>query len=160
MPLRCSRLRCRPGTPAMGNGRTVTRAGAPGQPGPRQQTAKGRIAAAFPWSICVPGAQPGDGSALARLETRVALADHEDLATATHDLAVAVTGLRRFQGGQDLHDIPRKTVGTNKPAILAVLSPLIQALAGFFSTVAGMRPYRMPGSSHQRGARMTANEVP
>jgi hypothetical protein len=43
------------------------------------------------------------GSALARLETRIRLADHEDLATAANDLAVAVTGLRRLQGGQDLH---------------------------------------------------------
>ena len=43
-------------------------------------------------------------SALARLETRIGLADHEDLATAADDLAVAVTGLRRLQGGQDLHD--------------------------------------------------------
>ena len=43
-------------------------------------------------------------SALARFETRVGLADHEDLATAANDLAVAVTGLRRLQGGQDLHD--------------------------------------------------------
>src|SRR3546814_6497437 len=54
-------------------------------------------------------ATPGGASALARLEARVALADHEDLATATHDLAVAVTGLRRFQGGQDLHDIPLRS---------------------------------------------------
>src|SRR3546814_5122710 len=54
-------------------------------------------------------ATPGGASALARLEARVALADHEDLATATHDLAVAVTGLRRFQGGQDIHDLPLKT---------------------------------------------------
>ena len=32
-------------------------------------------------------------SALARLETRVALADHEYLAATAHDLAIAVTGL-------------------------------------------------------------------
>src|SRR3546814_8521955 len=68
-------------------------------------------------------AMPGGASALARLEARVALADHEDLATATHDLAVAVTGLRRFQGGRDLHDIPLKTIGTSKPAILMVIPP-------------------------------------
>lgn len=36
-------------------------------------------------------------SALTRLETRIRLADHEDLATAANDFAVAVTGLRRFQ---------------------------------------------------------------
>src|SRR5690606_28506606 len=46
-------------------------------------------------------------SALARLETRVRLADHEDLAATADDLAVAVTGLRRLQGGQDLHDRPQ-----------------------------------------------------
>ena len=43
-------------------------------------------------------------SALTRLETWVGLADHEDLATTANHLAVAVTGLRRLQGGQDLHD--------------------------------------------------------
>src|SRR5690606_31642321 len=42
-------------------------------------------------------------SALARLETRVALADHEDLAATTDDLAVAVTGLGRLEGRQDFH---------------------------------------------------------
>src|SRR5690606_8881511 len=87
-------------------------------------------------------------SALARLETRVGLADHEDLATATHDLAVAVTGLRRFQGGQDLHDIPLKTVGTSKPAILMGIPPPIQALAPVFShgarDVHRCAPDRMP----------------
>src|SRR4249919_2383170 len=46
-------------------------------------------------------------SALARLEARVGLADHEDLATTADHLAVAVTGLRRLQGGQHLHDKPR-----------------------------------------------------
>jgi hypothetical protein len=43
------------------------------------------------------------GSALARLEARVALADHEDLAATTDDLAVAVTGLGRLEGRQDFH---------------------------------------------------------
>lgn len=42
--------------------------------------------------------------ALTRFETWVGLADHEDLATTANHLAVAVTGLRRLQGGQDLHD--------------------------------------------------------
>ena len=65
----------------------------------------------------VPG--PGD-SALARLETRVRLADHEDLATTADHLAVAVTGLRRLQGGQDLHDRPRQNwMDGTKPRILA-----------------------------------------
>jgi hypothetical protein len=48
------------------------------------------------------------GSALASLETRVRLADHEDLATATDDLAVTVTGLGRLQGRKDFHCIPRR----------------------------------------------------
>src|SRR5690606_19337859 len=69
-------------------------------------------------------------SALAGLETRVRLADHEDLATATDDLAVAVTGLRRLQGGQDLHDRPRKRGGANKPAIQAGPRVRDQVLAG------------------------------
>jgi phage baseplate assembly protein W len=47
-------------------------------------------------------------SALARFETRIRLADHEDLAAAADHLAVAVTGLRRLQGRQDFHDTPRK----------------------------------------------------
>src|SRR5207342_30485 len=50
--------------------------------------------------------------ALAGLETRVGLADHENLATTANHLAVAVTGLRRLQGGQVLHGKPRQeTVG-------------------------------------------------
>src|SRR5690606_17069292 len=56
-------------------------------------------------------------SALARLEARVGLADHEDLAATADHLAVAVTGLRRLQGGQDLHDEPRQRLswmGVNK----------------------------------------------
>src|SRR5690554_4638612 len=77
--------------------------------------------------FCDPGQSTGDvrraaarrRSTLARLETRVGLADHEDLATATNDLAVTVTGLRRLQGGQDLHDEPRRWDDGNKPAILA-----------------------------------------
>ena len=48
--------------------------------------------------------QTADESALASFEARVGLADHEDLATTANHLAVAVTGLRRLQGGQDLHD--------------------------------------------------------
>jgi hypothetical protein len=43
------------------------------------------------------------GLALARLETRVALADHEDLAAAAHDLAIAVAGFGGFERGQDFH---------------------------------------------------------
>jgi hypothetical protein len=43
-------------------------------------------------------------SALARLEARIALADHEDFAAAAHDLAIAMTLLGRFEGGQDFHD--------------------------------------------------------
>jgi hypothetical protein len=41
---------------------------------------------------------------LTRLETRVALANHEDLAAATHDLAIAMTRLGGFQRGQYFHD--------------------------------------------------------
>ncbi|CRD48953.1 hypothetical protein BN1263170352 [Stenotrophomonas indicatrix] len=55
-----------------------------------------------------PRSQGPLGLALTRLETRVRLADDEDLATTTHDLAVTVTGLRRLQGGQNFHGIPRR----------------------------------------------------
>jgi hypothetical protein len=52
-------------------------------------------------------------SALARLEARIALADHENLAAAAHDLAVAVPLLRGFEGRKDFHwmplDVDRKT---------------------------------------------------
>src|SRR5690606_18895566 len=51
-----------------------------------------------------------EDSALAGLEARVGLADHEDLAAAADHLAVAVTILRRLQGGQDLHDGTSATV--------------------------------------------------
>jgi hypothetical protein len=43
------------------------------------------------------------GLALARLETRVALADHEHFAAATHDFAVAMTLLGGFERRQDFH---------------------------------------------------------
>src|SRR5690606_3164121 len=57
------------------------------------------------------------GSALASLEARVRLADHEDLAATAHNLAVTMTGLRRLQGGQDFHGIPRRiTVGDLRSA--------------------------------------------
>jgi hypothetical protein len=46
-----------------------------------------------------------EGSALTRLETRVALADHEDLAAPTHDLAVAMARLGRLKRGQDFHGL-------------------------------------------------------
>jgi hypothetical protein len=42
-------------------------------------------------------------SALTSLETRVALADHEDLAATAHDFAVTVTRLRGLQRGKHLH---------------------------------------------------------
>jgi hypothetical protein len=44
-----------------------------------------------------------NASALTRFEAGVRFADHEDLATAANDFAIAVTGLRRLKGGQDLH---------------------------------------------------------
>jgi hypothetical protein len=37
------------------------------------------------------------GSALTRLEARIALADHEDFAAATDDFAIAMTLLGRFE---------------------------------------------------------------
>jgi hypothetical protein len=42
--------------------------------------------------------------ALAGLEAGVRLADHEDLAPAAHDLAVAMAGLGRLEGIEDFHD--------------------------------------------------------
>lgn len=48
---------------------------------------------------------PAASPALARLEARVGLADHEDLAAAADDLAVAVAWPSPTpQGGRDLHD--------------------------------------------------------
>lgn len=44
--------------------------------------------------------------ALTRLEARIALADHEHLATAANDLAVTMTGLGRLQGVEDFHGKP------------------------------------------------------
>src|SRR5690606_24278263 len=43
-------------------------------------------------------------SALTRLEARIALADHEDLAATTDDLAVAVAALGRLERGENFHD--------------------------------------------------------
>lgn len=58
----------------------------------------------------------GDGrfkSALARLVARVGLVDHVDLAAATHDLAVRVTLLRGFDGGDDFHKRRQNRVRTH-----------------------------------------------
>jgi hypothetical protein len=41
--------------------------------------------------------------ALARLETRIALADHEDLAATTHDLAVTMALLCGLEGRKHFH---------------------------------------------------------
>jgi hypothetical protein len=41
--------------------------------------------------------------ALTRLEARIALADHEHFATATHDFAVAMTLFGGFEGRKDFH---------------------------------------------------------
>jgi hypothetical protein len=50
-----------------------------------------------------------NGSALTSLEARIALADHEHLAAATHDFAVTVALLGGFKRGQDFHvDLPTK----------------------------------------------------
>jgi hypothetical protein len=72
-------------------------------------------------------------SALTRLETRVGFADHEDLATAANHFAVAVTGLRRLQRGQDLHDEPRmaRTLKNWKSEMIAGKMLCDQALADF-----------------------------
>jgi len=43
-------------------------------------------------------------SALPGFETRVTLADYENLTSATDDLAVAVPGLGRFERRKHLHD--------------------------------------------------------
>src|SRR5690606_20784132 len=85
------------------------------------ETTRGRISATPGRYDCARGTRPPRRrSALARLETRIGLADHEDLATATNDLAVTVTGLRRLQGGQDLHDCLWYWDGVNKPPSIAV----------------------------------------
>jgi len=53
--------------------------------------------------VPVMGQAGNRGSALTRLEARVALADHEHLAAATHDFAIAMTLLGGFEGRKDFH---------------------------------------------------------
>jgi hypothetical protein len=73
--------------------------------------AKGAGLATGPFVFCF-----GDGdSALARLEPRVGLVDHEHLAATTHDLAVAMAGLRRLEGGEDLHGVTWSLRGASRP---------------------------------------------
>jgi hypothetical protein len=69
---------------------------------PRPENEKGREAALFTTIR-----QQVLRSALARLETRIALADHEYLAATTHDLAVAMTLLCGLEGRQHFHGTPR-----------------------------------------------------
>src|SRR5690606_7465221 len=101
----------------------ATYGGAPARVAERRKPPGG----GFPLQAVARGFRSAVHSALARLETRVRLADHEDLAATTNDLAVAVTGLRRLQGGQDLHDRPRKRWWIGKPAILAGRARAAQA---------------------------------
>src|SRR4249919_1244174 len=97
-------------------------------------------------------------SALTRLETRIRLADHEDLATAADHLAVAVAGLRRLQGGQDLHDNLGNEMdgGTTKPDILPAFSRAFKRLrsmarrAGY--TFRCTKRFNVPGDPNGRRA--------
>jgi len=66
------------------------------RPSPRRNK-KRRLSPAF-WSTRL-----GWRLALPSLETRIGFADHEDLATAADDLAVAMAGLRRLEGRKDFH---------------------------------------------------------
>jgi hypothetical protein len=56
-------------------------------------------------------------SALTRLETRVALADHENLAATTHDLAVAMPGLGGLERRKNLHDTKPLAGGMQSAAV-------------------------------------------
>src|SRR5690242_17381123 len=59
-------------------------------------------------------------SALARLEARIALADHEHLAATTHDLAVAMPLFRGLQGRKHLHGwLLKDDSGQDKPESVA-----------------------------------------
>jgi hypothetical protein len=55
--------------------------------------------------VALPNADAAIRSALARLETRIALADHENLAAAADDLAVAVPALGGLEGRKDFHGV-------------------------------------------------------
>src|SRR4249919_1070421 len=107
-------------------------------------------------------------SALTRLETRIRLADHEDLATAADHLAVAVAGLRRLQGGQDLHDNLGNEMGggITKPDILPAFSRTFNRLrslprrAGY--TFRSIQEIRCPTTQSRpacRPSRSTARPV-
>src|SRR5690348_5336971 len=64
--------------------------------------------------------QLAGASALARLETRIALADHENLAATAHDLAVAMPLFRGLQGRKHLHGgLLDDNSGTGKPESVA-----------------------------------------
>lgn len=59
--------------------------------------------------------------ALARLVARVGLVDHVDAALAAHNLAVGVTLLRGFDGGDNFHKkgehtVPAPPLSNGKPA--------------------------------------------
>jgi hypothetical protein len=85
---------------------------------------------------------PG-ASALACLETWITLADHEQLAAATHDLAVTVTCLGGFQRAEHLHGGLQglnedKGLDQDKSVILAMLRPLHKPLPGIGPWQAGL----------------------
>jgi hypothetical protein len=66
---------------------------------------------------CRDGSCCGLRSALASLETGIALADHEDLAATTHDFAVTVTGLGRLERVQDFHGVAFVELGATNAAL-------------------------------------------
>jgi hypothetical protein len=57
-------------------------------------------------------------SALARLETRIALADHENLAATAYDLAVTMPLFRGLEGRKHFHGTPRNRSGMTENAEL------------------------------------------
>src|SRR5512146_396683 len=65
------------------------------------------------------GAPAKRASALPSLEARVGLADHEDLAAAAHDLAVAMALFGGLERGQYFHGGVRFTKTLNKPDIVS-----------------------------------------
>jgi hypothetical protein len=63
------------------------------------------------------------GLALARLEARIGLADHEHLAATAHDLAVAVATFGRLEGGQNFH---QNYPGAMESKIIVCFAQMIQ----------------------------------
>lgn len=103
--------------------------------------------------------ETSESSALASLETRVGLADHEDLAATAHDLAVAMPLLCGLEGRKHFHGMPRgvKRRENGKRGIIKGFSRHANVGGSGLEEGGDVRFARQPRSSLGTSSRRTAS---